>query len=62
MKDYPKDWLEDGRPDITPAKAINFCLDRLYEDDEHTLDDTVVEGLIFEEVIGALLLAKDSLE
>jgi hypothetical protein len=62
MKDASKRLLTLYRPTITAEEAINFCLDRLFEDKEKKVGYEVVKGLTFEELIGALLLAKDAQE
>ena len=59
MKDYEESTYRDGRPSISSNEAVEFCLNRLFEDEEHSCTDEVVHGLTFEELIGALLLAED---
>ena len=61
MKDYSREQLEDGRPSQDAQYLVNFCLDRLYADRGHVLNDLVVKGLTFEELIGALLKVRDEL-
>jgi len=61
MKNYTPEQLEATRPDITAREGIDFCLHRLYLDTTHTVDDEVVTGLTLEELIGALLVARDRL-
>jgi hypothetical protein len=61
MKDHSKDELEDSRPSQDARYLVNFCLDRLYEDREHVLNDFVVKGLTFEELIGSLLKIRDEI-
>ena len=58
MKEYSRVELESSRPPLDGIVAIDFCLDALYADREHRISDPVVGGLSFEELIGALLLAK----
>lgn len=41
--------------------AINFCLDRLYRDSKKRTTDLVCDGCDYEELIGALLLARDAI-
>jgi hypothetical protein len=60
VKDYTKAELEVGRPPESSLRLAEFCLERLYSDHEHSLDDLVVNGLTFEELIGALLKLRDS--
>jgi len=61
MKLTTQNELERGRPEIGAGTAVEFCLHRLYEDRMHLCGDEVVRGLTFEELIGALLLARDGL-
>lgn len=61
MKDS-RESLESSRPKKDVDDCVDFCLNRLFDDKVHSVEDKVVEGLTFEELIGALLLAKDSLE
>ena len=51
--------LEARRPSIDAAEAVEFCLSQLYRDKEHTLAEDVCHNLTYEELIGALLLARD---
>jgi len=51
--------LEADRPPIDCGEAVDFCLDQLYRDGDHVLDDEVCANLTYEELIGALLLARD---
>lgn len=62
MKDYSKEALESSRPMKSAYHCIGFCLKCLFEDSTHSTDDEVVTNLTFEELMGALLLAKDSLD
>jgi len=60
MKDQTEAWIDDGsRPDKPALEVITFCLRRLYADKKHMFQGDVVDGLTFEELIGALLMAKD---
>lgn len=61
MKDS-RESLESSRPKKDVDDCVDFCLNRLFDDNVHSAEDEVVKGLTFEELIGALLLAKDSLE
>lgn len=61
MKHYSKEELESSRPNIDPHNAIDFCLKKLYADRKHCIEDEIVKGLTFEELIGALLVTKDFL-
>lgn len=63
MKDYNKESLEAERPkQIGGHASIMFALERLYADSEHEITEEIVDGLTFEELIGALLLARDTVE
>ena len=65
MKDFSQEALEaaiDGGDWISAREKLDFCLQRLYEDKEKTISDTVCSGLIFEELIGALIDAKRCVE
>lgn len=59
MKDYTREELEEGRPGYSAYQTIGRCLDCLFTDKTHTINDEVVKGLTFEELIGALLQARD---
>jgi hypothetical protein len=62
MKDLSHDELEKSRPNITALEGINFCLEQLYKDDKKLISDYIVHNFTFEELIGALLLARDELQ
>ena len=62
MKDYTQEALEDSRPSAHALEAIDHCLNQLYKDKVCTVTQLVVYGLTFEELIGALLLARDGVE
>lgn len=62
MKDYSREGLESSRPSVGALDAVNFCLECLYKDEEKTLNDFVAWGMSFEELVGALLVARDGLE
>lgn len=59
MKDANRAELEAHRPAIPAAQAIQFCLDQLYRDRTKTLEEYVAGSCTYEELIGALLLARD---
>lgn len=61
MKDFTRETLEAGRPTVEAEQAVAFCLDGLYADRSKRTVDQVVPGLTFEELIGALLLARDAI-
>ena len=60
LKGYSREALEENRPSISAAHGIAFCLERLYEDNAHSIDEEVVRGLTYEELIGSLLLSRDA--
>lgn len=62
MMDCSQEALEESRPNIHPLEAIDHCLYQLYKDTKHEVADSVVDSLTFEELIGALLLARDGVE
>ena len=62
MKDLTQNELEENRPSITALEGINFCLKQLYEDNTRLISDYIVHNFTFEELIGALLLARDELQ
>lgn len=61
MKNISMEKLESERPDLQPENAVQFCLESLYQDNTKKLDDYVCEGCTYEELIGALLLARDAI-
>ena len=61
MRSHSQEVLESSRPDGEAKELLDFCLARLYEDDEHDVEDEIVNGLTFEELIGALLESKDDI-
>ncbi|KKK59178.1 hypothetical protein LCGC14_3037000 [marine sediment metagenome] len=62
MKDFHKTVLEDSRPNKLVEETVSFCLERLYLDKKHRIEDEVVDGLTFEELIGCLLQVRDASE
>ena len=60
MKDYTKD--DGSRPELSPLEAIEHCLKCLLADKTKYLNEYVVDECEYEELIGALLLAKDGLK
>ena len=59
MIDYSKELA--SRPDKDAIDCVNYCLQQLCADKTHEVTDEIVNKLTFEEVIGALLLAKDKI-
>jgi hypothetical protein len=76
MKDYTRKELEASRPDVDGQECINFCLEALFKDKTKRMNDAVctfkdrkrkgqgwiTTTLTYEELIGALLLARDHFE
>jgi len=62
MRTYTKEKLEASRPDEGDRHCVEYCLTRLYADKQHSVDDKIHAGFTFEELIGALLLARDALD
>ena len=62
MKDETKLTLENSSPTVPDEQVINHALDMLYADEEHNITDEVVNNLTYEEIIGALLIARDMIE
>jgi hypothetical protein len=59
MKDITQKDAEVGRPDAPALQTINYCLEQIFADTHASLNDTIVKGLTFEMLIGALLQARD---
>lgn len=62
MLDRSQFELEASRPTISGLQAIDHALHCLFIDRSRRITDEVVQGLLFEELLGALLLAKDAFE
>jgi hypothetical protein len=62
MKDYTKKQYSESRPTLDAPDCINYCLHHLFADKKHVRGDEIVKNLTFEELIGALLSAKDVLD
>ena len=60
MVGYTED--DGSRPEISALEAVEFCIKKFLKDGSREPEENVVSGCRYEEVIGALLLAKDSLE
>lgn len=55
------DYQTEGelRPAQSVAHTVRYCLRMLIQDKVKRLDDEVVENLTYEELLGALLQARD---
>ena len=62
MRGFTQEVLEATRPQVEPLTAVNFCLGQLYAEPDISIEDPVAGVLTYEELIGALLLARDKLE
>lgn len=62
MKDFTQAELEASRSTVPADEQLDFCLARLYADRRHRVVQEVVHGLTFEELLGALLSARDELQ
>ena len=61
MKDIDNEVALKYRPAIEPLEGLVFCLDALLADSGKSMTDTVACGLSYEELIGVLLVARDSI-
>lgn len=59
MKDESQETIESALPDMYAEDAVDFALKKIYKDDQRCLEDEVVDGLTFEELVGALRLAQE---
>jgi hypothetical protein len=60
MKENDRTRFEACKPDhISLGQALDFCLERLYEDPKHSLSEDIWRDCTYSEIIGTLLLAKD---
>jgi len=59
MKNLTRKDLKSHRPNHSPRHCIEHALNALFDDNTKRLDDEVVKNLTYEELIGALLLARD---
>ena len=63
MKDFSQKVLEEDIPhDWDAEETINFCLKQLHRDEKHNTDEEIVHSLTFEELIGALLVARNVIQ
>ncbi|MBW8185504.1 hypothetical protein [Shewanella nanhaiensis] len=62
MRDIDKKELESGRSPLEVLEGVDYCLDALFKETEKGIDDFVVKGLKFEELVGILLVVKDELK
>jgi hypothetical protein len=62
MRTYSKKQLEATRPNSTERECVEYCLTNLYASDTLGVDDQITPGFTYEELIGALLLARDAID
>lgn len=62
MKDVKKVVAEASRPNDGALHSVKFCLKQLYADREKIVKDEVAKDLTYEDLIGALLSARDAIE
>ncbi len=62
MRSHSQESIESTRPNKSALTTIEYCLRRLYADTKTDINQLVVHGLTYEELIGALLLARDALK
>ena len=59
MKDFSERQLRAGCPNMEPRDTIAFCLECRFNDTKHKITDCVTDRFTYEELIGALLQAKE---
>ena len=62
MKDFNKEIIERATQHICAADLIESCLNKLYKDDKHVLNDAIVDNLQFLHIFDTLLKAKKELK
>lgn len=62
MKNMLRETLEAYRPTETPMRCVTFCLEQLFKDTRHSTSDYVAGCCTYEELIGALLHARDVID
>lgn len=62
MRDYSQEELESSRPNEDALHCVEFCLEQLFKDRTKRTEQVVAGVCTYEELIGALLAAKDELE
>ena len=62
MKNRSQREIKASRPTVLVDQAVRHCLAALIRDKKHRMQDEIVDGLVFEELLGALLLCRDILE
>lgn len=66
MKNMTREHLEErfeaNGLTVSPLDAVNFCINQLMKDRTHSTKDEVAPRLTYEELIGALLAARQEIE
>jgi peptidoglycan hydrolase CwlO-like protein len=62
MRDACRTTILANRPAVTTRQAVAFCLEKLIEDTDHLVDDELASGLSYKDLLGALVLATDSID
>ena len=62
MKDYDREFYEEFRPSVSAQDAILHCLNQLYADKTHNCIDRLAPKLTYEELIGALIAAREKIK
>ena len=61
MKDISKEEIEKDLPGESPLYAIKYSLDMLYSDSTINSDDYVADGLMYDELLATLTIARNCL-
>ena len=61
-KRLEKAFKESGTTRMGIVDGIDFCLKRLYKDKTKRIEDEIVHGLNFEELIGVLLDSRKTIQ
>jgi hypothetical protein len=62
MRDMSRSEIEGSRPELPVNEVVEVCYQKLIGDNKHGIEDEIVHGLTFEELLGALLLCRDHFE
>lgn len=61
MNDHSQQELESGRPEHSAQHLVDYCLKQLYQDRKKKITDTCAGEMTYEELIAALLAARDEI-
>jgi hypothetical protein len=62
MKHFSREQFETLKLGYDAGTMIKNCIDRLHEDQKHTVDQSRVGGLTFEDLLATLLAARAEIE